>query len=113
MQHAAVPPPDEATLNIDIIYPATERHIAKHTAQRTFLLSETPHMYRQATLPHLQAIEPAAVQWVYNILEKKEEAERLIFQDEDPEVGFMLHPDLKWDQTQVRHPICTLAVYAS
>ena len=24
------------------------------------------------------------------------EAERLLYEDADPEVGFMLHPDLKW-----------------
>jgi hypothetical protein len=41
------------------------------------------------------------LQWVYNILEKKAEAERLIFEDPDPELGFTLHPDLKWDEKQV------------
>ncbi len=34
---------------------------------------------------------------MYNILEKKAEAERLIFEDPDPDTGFMLHPDMKWD----------------
>jgi hypothetical protein len=26
------------------------------------------------------------------------EVERLLFEDPDPDMGFMLHPDLKWDQ---------------
>jgi hypothetical protein len=26
------------------------------------------------------------------------EVERLLFEDPDPDTGFMLHPDLKWDQ---------------
>jgi hypothetical protein len=26
------------------------------------------------------------------------EAERLVYEDPHPELGFMLHPDLKWDQ---------------
>lgn len=42
------------------------------------------------------------VQWVYNILEKKAEAERVVYDDPDPEVGFVLLPDLKWDQKQVK-----------
>lgn len=40
-------------------------------------------------------------QWVYNILEKKAESERLVYEDPDPEVGFILLPDFKWDQKQV------------
>lgn len=41
-------------------------------------------------------------QWVYNILEKKAEADRIVYEDPDPEVGFVLLPDFKWDQKQVR-----------
>lgn len=36
-------------------------------------------------------------QWVYNILEHKSEADRIVFEDTDPELGFTLIPDLKWD----------------
>lgn len=32
------------------------------------------------------------------------EVERLLFEDPDPDTGFMLHPDLKWDQ--VPKPAC-------
>lgn len=42
------------------------------------------------------------IQWVYNILEKKAEADRIIYEDPDPVVGFVLLPDFKWDQKQVR-----------
>lgn len=41
------------------------------------------------------------LQWVYNILEKKAEADRIVFEDPDPRVGFVLLPDFKWDQKQV------------
>lgn len=41
------------------------------------------------------------LQWVYNILEKKAEADRIVFEDPDPQVGFVLLPDFKWDQKQV------------
>lgn len=38
---------------------------------------------------------------MYNILEKKKEAERIVFEDEDKENGFILLPDMKWDGKQV------------
>jgi len=37
-------------------------------------------------------------QWVYNILEGKLEAERVLYNDPDPENGFVLLPDMKWEQ---------------
>lgn len=40
-------------------------------------------------------------QWVCNILEKKAEVERIVYEDPDPDVGFILLPDFKWDQRQV------------
>ena len=40
-------------------------------------------------------------QWVYNILDKKSEVERILFEDPDPVSGFILLPDMKWDERQV------------
>lgn len=40
-------------------------------------------------------------QWVYNILEKKAEADRIIHENPDPCNGFVLVPDFKWNQNQV------------
>ena len=40
-------------------------------------------------------------QWVYNILDKKAEADRIVFENPDPSDGFVLIPDLKWNQQQV------------
>ena len=40
---------------------------------------------------------------MYNILEKKAEEERLVFEDPDPETGFVLLPDMKWDGKQVEN----------
>lgn len=42
-------------------------------------------------------------QWVYNILEHKQETERIIFEDPDPNNGFILLPDLKWDGRNVEN----------
>lgn len=38
---------------------------------------------------------------MYNILEKKAEAERIVYEDPDPDIGFVLLPDFKWNQKQV------------
>ncbi|KAK2099735.1 hypothetical protein P7K49_021083 [Saguinus oedipus] len=40
------------------------------------------------------------LQWVYNILDKKAEADRIVFENPDPSDGFVLIPDLKWNQQQ-------------
>ena len=38
------------------------------------------------------------MQWVYNILDKKSEVERIIYEDPDAEQGFMVMPDMKWNE---------------
>lgn len=40
---------------------------------------------------------------MYNILEKKTESERIVFEDPDPSTGFILLPDLKWDGIQMEN----------
>ncbi|XP_033121717.1 m7GpppX diphosphatase-like [Anneissia japonica] len=85
-----------------VIYPATERHILKYTAQNINLISETYDDYVNITLPYLKSRQ-FSVQWVYNILDKSAEAERIVFEDEDKEKGFVLLPDMKWDQKQVEN----------
>lgn len=37
------------------------------------------------------------LQWVYNILDHKKEFDRIIFEDPNKDIGFVLLPDLKWD----------------
>lgn len=34
------------------------------------------------------------------------EAERLLYEDVDPDTGFMLHPDMKWDGSDVNSLYC-------
>ena len=40
---------------------------------------------------------------MYNGLEHKEEAERIIYEDPDPVTGFILAPDFKWSGDLPRH----------
>ena len=58
-------------INIDVIYPATEKHVSKHSAQAYILVQESPELYAKATVPFMQAIPASRLGWVANILEKK------------------------------------------
>ncbi|XP_076595370.1 m7GpppX diphosphatase [Chaetodon auriga] len=93
-------PPHLNEIKTTVVCPATEKHVKRHQRQESFLVEETEGDYRSITLPYIQE-QSFSVQWVYNILEKKAEADRIVYEDPDPEVGFVLLPDLKWDQKQV------------
>ncbi|CRK92696.1 CLUMA_CG006344, isoform A [Clunio marinus] len=84
------------TLKISRIYPATEKHIIKYTEQMLFLIEETPVDYITITLPYLK-YEQFTLDWVYNIIEHKQETERILYEDLDPKNGFILLPDYKWN----------------
>ncbi|KAI8883441.1 HIT-like protein, partial [Backusella circina FSU 941] len=82
---------------VKVICPATETHILKYEAQARIMFVETPSLYQQVTLPYIKSIPEKRIQWVKNILEGTAEAERVIYHDHDPETGFVILPDMKWD----------------
>ncbi|XP_037636973.1 m7GpppX diphosphatase [Sebastes umbrosus] len=94
------PPPQLNEIKTTVVCPATEKHLKKYQRQESFLVEETGEDYQSITLPYIQK-QSFSVQWVHNILEKKAEADRIVFEDPDPKVGFVLLPDFKWDQKQV------------
>uniref|UniRef100_A0A7N5JJE2 m7GpppX diphosphatase n=1 Tax=Ailuropoda melanoleuca TaxID=9646 RepID=A0A7N5JJE2_AILME len=83
-----------------VVYPATEKHLQKYLRQDLRLVRETGSDYKNITLPHLES-QSLSIQWVYNILDKKAEADRIVFENPDPSDGFVLIPDLKWNQQQL------------
>ena len=83
-------------LKTTIICPATDRHFEKYTKSQYLMIEETAERYRTITLPYLEASK-FSIDWVYNILEHKQEAERIVYEDPDDVNGFVLLPDLKWD----------------
>ncbi|XP_059202194.1 m7GpppX diphosphatase [Centropristis striata] len=93
-------PPQLNEIKTTVVCPATEKHVKKYQRQESFLVEEKGEDYESITLPYIQK-QSFSVQWVYNILEKKAEADRIVYEDPDPEVGFVLLPDFKWDQKQV------------
>lgn len=84
------------SISATIIHPATDKHIKKYSIQTVYLVDETPTLYEEVTLPHITE-EQFDLQWVYNILEHKSEADRIVYEDPDETNGFVLIPDLKWD----------------
>ncbi|KAM6969887.1 m7GpppX diphosphatase [Aplochiton taeniatus] len=94
------PPVHLNEIKTTVVCPATEKHIKKYLRQESFLVKETGEDYHSITLPYIQN-QSFSVQWVYNILEKKAEADRIVYEDPDRDVGFVLLPDFKWDQKQL------------
>ncbi|CDH56795.1 scavenger mrna decapping enzyme [Lichtheimia corymbifera JMRC:FSU:9682] len=84
---------------IKIIYPATELHVKKYEQQDRRMIVETPTMYRDITRPYIQSLPSERTQWVTNILNGTSEADRIIYRDNDPQNGFVILPDMKWDGT--------------
>lgn len=100
--YAAVPAsPRHSEIKATVIYPATDKHIEKYTKQDVEVIQETSEDYEQITLPYLKGENRFSVQWVYNILNKKTESERIVFEDADKDTGFILLPDMKWDMKDV------------
>uniref|UniRef100_T1DFV7 m7GpppX diphosphatase n=1 Tax=Cupiennius salei TaxID=6928 RepID=T1DFV7_CUPSA len=97
--YACYPKVDRGDVKATIICPATPKHVEKYLFQPLYVFEETPEIYEKIVLPHLSS-QKFSMQWVYNILEHKSETERIVFEDPDPDIGFVLLPDLKWDEAE-------------
>ncbi|XP_050423659.1 m7GpppX diphosphatase [Adelges cooleyi] len=86
---------------MDLIHPATQKHILKFSSQPLYIVQETKEMYQEITLPFILD-NSLSLQWVYNCLEYTSEKERIKYdtaceKDKDDNLnGFLLIPDLKW-----------------
>ncbi|KAI8641583.1 HIT-like domain-containing protein [Parasitella parasitica] len=87
----------EPDTRIKTIFPATDVHIAKYEAQYRVMLVETPELYQTITVPYIKSIPEKRTAWVHNILDGSAEVERVIYHDRDPDKGFVILPDMKWD----------------
>eukprot|EP01104_Vermistella_antarctica_P006849 TRINITY_DN1754_c0_g1_i12.p1 TRINITY_DN1754_c0_g1~~TRINITY_DN1754_c0_g1_i12.p1 ORF type:complete len:316 (-),score=65.22 TRINITY_DN1754_c0_g1_i12:605-1552(-) len=97
-------------IKVKIIFPATAQHIAKYSQQQHYILRETPHLHNTVTRPYLDERGTKGLGWVYNILDHKAEADRIVFEDVDEHNGFVLLPDFKWDPTDVGSLYCVAIV---
>lgn len=89
-------------LTVTVICPATQKHVDKYIYKAQHMITETPKLYKEVTEPYIAA-QQLSLQWVYNILEHKKESERILYEDPDPETGFILLPDMKWDTKQTEN----------
>lgn len=90
--------PDQPAAKLNLTYPATETHINKFLGQRHHYVRETPEMYAKYTRPYIETMLGDRIKWVYNILFEGKELETFVHHDKDPETGFVLLPDMKWDR---------------
>ncbi|KAF4320119.1 hypothetical protein JM18_002021 [Phytophthora kernoviae] len=95
---------------VNIIYPATEKHVLKHTDQNFHMVVETKETYWTITKPFIDSIPTESLEWVYNILDHKSETERIIYEDSDPRNGFVLLPDFKWSDPSNLGSLYCLAI---
>ncbi|KLJ12029.1 hypothetical protein EMPG_12864 [Blastomyces silverae] len=94
-----VSPPD---LKLNLIWPCTEQHILKYSAQNVRMVTETPEIYANHVRAYMQGKrENGRLNWVYNIIEGRKEQEDVIIRVSDPEEGFLLLPDLNWDRKTI------------
>ncbi|CAJ0961057.1 unnamed protein product, partial [Mesorhabditis belari] len=89
-------PPEFNVVTSQLIFPANEKLKAKYRSEEKFVIHETPEDYRTITLGYIEKYQ-LNLNWVYNVLNKEAEAERIIYEDPNPENGFILSPDIKWD----------------
>ena len=97
-----------ADLKINLIFPCTETHVNKYSPQAFRFVTETPAVYATRVRPYMERKRGnGRLNWVYNIIEGRAEAEDVLFRTplgqagKDGEDGFLLLPDLNWDRTTV------------
>ena len=60
-------------IDVELIYPATEKQIDKYRLITYELFHETYDLYLKKTLPYINSIQQKDVTWIFNIFEKKTE----------------------------------------
>lgn len=84
-------------------YPAKEADVIKirRMNSKSYLVKETPEIYTNIVKPIITKPSPSRnLQWLDNILQKKEEADKIIYDDPDPRTGFVLLPNHNWENKE-------------
>ena len=97
-------------LKVNLIWPCTESHVRKYTAQQLRYVTETPDIYEAHITPWIENTQraPKRIEWIYNILDGITEQEDVVYRsesfgkftkdDKSDSEGFVLLPDLNWDR---------------
>lgn len=72
--------------SLEVVAPASERTVNRNRPVTTAMLTETAEKYASVTAPHIDNVvgDGKALQWLFNVLSKEKEAERILYEDEDP-----------------------------
>lgn len=90
---ATIPGLSSATWNVEVVWPADERVIKKHTPASWRLVRETPSLYETATKPFAFGDSSTwKLGWLYAILDGESEQEDILFDCDD----FVLLPNPDW-----------------
>lgn len=84
-------------IKIDVICPATDIHIAKYREYPKRLVNETPEIYNNVVRPYIETMKGDRLNWIRAIFYEGAEAARILFIDDNPETGYVIAPNSKWD----------------
>lgn len=85
-------------LKTTFVWPATPAILNKYSRTEKIFVAETPEVYNKIVEPYIDRViksKDDPNRWVFNILEGKSEVENVIFNDPDPDSGFMLTRSIK------------------
>lgn len=88
---------EEGTCYLDIVYPASEAHIAKYTESPKHVVVETSEEYKSKVHEFIQTQRGKQIEWVRGILFEGMESDHVFFRNDD----FVLLPNNKWDRKNV------------
>ncbi|EXJ55613.1 hypothetical protein A1O7_08541 [Cladophialophora yegresii CBS 114405] len=92
-------------VKLNLIYPCTQAHIKKYSAQRIRMVTETPEIYAQHIRPYMaRQRAPPRLDWIFNILDGRTEQDDIVARvdwDNPSNTGFLLLPDLNWDRSAI------------
>jgi m7GpppX diphosphatase len=94
-----------------LMHPATADDVNRFTAAPTRVFRETAEVFQQVMLPHIASAPSERNTWIDNVLAGTSEAHARIFEDCDPETGFVLVPDIKWDRVNAGQLYCLVLVH--
>lgn len=96
--HADLPQRFDCT----VIFPCQQWHIEKYSAQRKIFFHETPALFQAVTLPYLRSKPASGIMWLYQLLEKQAEQDRLLLEDPDKDIGFLMYAFVPAEEFRVQ-----------
>uniref|UniRef100_A0A146M2G9 m7GpppX diphosphatase n=1 Tax=Lygus hesperus TaxID=30085 RepID=A0A146M2G9_LYGHE len=89
-----------SSMDFYIIYPCTDTHIRKHSSVVVQVVLETA---AQAASKHEHLSQIASpTTWIDNIFAYKRESDRIVVEDLDMKVGYVVLPDTSWSTDAVK-----------